>query len=225
MMDFSRKELKESAKASLKGKWGGPIGAVAIYFGYFIVISLPGGVDDSLRVVANIASLFLAGAFQFGQSFYFLAFVKNAGQAEVGLVFSGFKVYIKTLGMYLWMMLWIFLWFLLFIIPGIVKAIAYSMSFFIIAENPGVEVTNALKISMKMTAGHKWDIFVFYLSFLGWGLLCILTLGIGFLWLAPYVMTSMTGLYLKLKDLSMQKGVCTVADFSGSAPAPQAVQP
>lgn len=224
-MDFSRKELKETAKASLKGKWGGPIGAVAIYFGFFIVIGLGGGVDKHLQVFTNIGSLLLSGAFQFGLSVYFLTFVKNGGQAEVGMVFSGFKVYVRTLGMYLWMVLWIFLWFLLLIIPGIVKTIAYSMSFFIIAENPGVEVTNAMKISMKMTDGHKWDIFVFYLSFLGWGLLCILTLGIGFLWLGPYIMTSMTGLYLKLKDLSLQKGVCTAADFSGSAPAPQAVQP
>jgi uncharacterized membrane protein len=119
------------------------------------------------------------------------------------------------LGITLWYALWVILWSLLFIIPGIIKALAYSQCMYMIADNPAVKVRDALKISIKMTNGYKGAIFVMGLSFLGWALLCVLTLGIGFLWLAPYMNASFTNLFFKLKELSIQKGVCTEDEFNG----------
>lgn len=66
---------------------------------------------------------------------------------------------------------------------------------------------------MRMTKGYKWKIFVMQLSFLGWGLLCILSLYIGYLWLAPYMQLTMTNMYYRLKELSLESGTCTPADF------------
>ncbi len=92
------------------------------------------------------------------------------------------------------------LWSLLFIIPGIIKSISYSMSLFIAIEYPEISGREALKLSMKITDGYKWDIFLLGLSFIGWAILCIFTLGIGFLWLSSYLDTAYCILYLKLKE-------------------------
>jgi uncharacterized membrane protein len=221
-MEIPRAAIKIAAKERLKGNWGGPISVVLIIFAFNILISLPGTRNRDYAFFTNIASLFISGALQYGGSSFFLAFVKTPGQEQIASVLDGFKHYGRSLGMYLWMMLWIVLWALLLVIPGIIKAFAYSMSFYIIAENPAVKVTDALKISMKMTNGFKGDIFVFMLSFLGWMLLCILTLGIGFIWLFPYLFTSFTGLYLKLKENALQTGACTAADFEGAPRAQSA---
>jgi uncharacterized membrane protein len=216
-MEISRKELKTAAKGSLKGRWGGPIGITAILFAFFILTGAIGQANKDFSIIGSLISIFLTGAFNFGVCCYYLLFVKNTEKPEISLIFKGFNYYLKTLGMYLWMMLWVILWALLLVVPGIIKSIAYSQSFYIIAENPSVQVKDALKVSMKMTDGHKGEIFVLYLSFFGWMLLCILTLGIGFLWLVPYMTATLTNLYLKLKEISLAKGVCTAADFSGAA--------
>ncbi|MDU1911798.1 DUF975 family protein [Fusobacterium sp.] len=96
--------------------------------------------------------------------------------------------------------IFIFLWSLLFFIPGIIKSISYSMALFIAIEYPEISGREALKLSMKITDGYKWDIFLFSLSFIGWAILCIFTLGIGFLWFTSYVDTAYSILYLKLKE-------------------------
>lgn len=95
--------------------------------------------------------------------------------------------------------LFTFLWSLLLVIPGIIKSISYSMSFLIAIEYPEISGKKALKLSMKLTDGYKWDIFLLGLSFIGWAFLSVLTLGIGFLWLSSYIDTSYCILYLKLK--------------------------
>ncbi|MDO7206189.1 DUF975 family protein [Paraclostridium bifermentans] len=52
-----------------------------------------------------------------------------------------------------------------------------------------------------MMKGHKFDYFVLELSFIGWSILCVLSLGIGFLWLVPYFEITLTNFYLKVKEL------------------------
>ena len=74
----------------------------------------------------------------------------------------------------LYQMLWIFLWSLLFFIPGIVKTFSYSMTFFVLVENPGIGVKKAMDISKILTNGHKSDLFVMNLSFCGWMILAYL---------------------------------------------------
>ena len=72
------------------------------------------------------------------------------------------------------------------------------MCCYIMADNHDIGIMDAIKESKRITQGYKGDIFVLGLSFIGWGLLCILTLGIGFLWLAPYASTTYSNLYNKL---------------------------
>ena len=82
--------------------------------------------------------------------------------------------------------IFIFLWSLLFLVPGIIKSYAYRAASYISYCHPEMEWNECLNESKKVTKGHKWELFVFDLSFIGWDILCTLSLGIGFLWLLPY---------------------------------------
>lgn len=211
---IDRASLKQSAKDKLKGKWGTGVLITLIYFIITGMFSGLGSIKD-IGPFFNVASIFISAPLTLGLAITYLVFVKTDNLVFENL-FSGFKFYPKSLGMYLWMILWVVLWALLLIVPGIIKAISYSQSFFIIAENPNVKVRDAMKISMKMTDGYKGDIFVMALSFLGWMLLAILTLFIGFLWLSPYMYASFANLYLKLRESSIQSGTCTEEMFNGT---------
>lgn len=80
-----------------------------------------------------------------------------------------------------------FLWTLLLIIPGIIAAFSYAMTPYILEENPYMPINEAIRQSKVMMYGNKWRLFCLEISFIGWALLSVLTCGIGFLWLAPYI--------------------------------------
>lgn len=98
--------------------------------------------------------------------------------------------------------IFIFLWSLLLIIPGIIAAYRYSMAFYILNDNPKMGAMDALRESKKMMVGYKGKLFFLSLSFIGWTILSVLTLGIGFLWLIPYMNTTTANFYQNLKDAS-----------------------
>ena len=87
------------------------------------------------------------------------------------------------------------LWTLLFVIPGIVKGLSYAMTPFILEEHPEMTASEAIKASMKLMDGHKMDLFILGLSFIGWSLLACLTMGIGYLFLTPYINAAYAAFY------------------------------
>jgi uncharacterized membrane protein len=97
------------------------------------------------------------------------------------------------------MLVFTLLWMLLLIIPGIIAAISYSLTFYIIADDDTIKPMEAIDKSKQMMDGYKWKYFFLALRFLGWALLCILTLGIGFLWLIPYVQVTFAKFYDDVK--------------------------
>ncbi len=100
------------------------------------------------------------------------------------------------------------LWSLLLLIPGIIKLFSYSMTPFILEEYPELTASEAIHRSRMMMRGHKFDLFWLYLGFLGWFILSCLTAGIGFLWLVPYVDTSVAAFYEEVKaDYALNGGL------------------
>ena len=95
--------------------------------------------------------------------------------------------------------LYTFLWSLLLVIPGIIKAYSYSMSMYILAENKGKSARECIKESMAMTEGHKMELFVLGLSFIGWALLGAVTFGIAYIWILPYMNATYANAYQSLK--------------------------
>lgn len=107
-----------------------------------------------------------------------------------------------------------FLWSLLFVIPGIVKAYSYRMVPYILSDNPNIGADNAITLSRKMMDGNKLNAFVLDLSFIGWYLLGLLALGIGILFVNPYVYATDAQLYLNLRKSALDIGYCTYEDLN-----------
>lgn len=91
--------------------------------------------------------------------------------------------------------LYTFLWTLLFIVPGIIKSLSYAMTPFIMTENPNMTAKEAITASKQLMEGHKWELFCLSFSFIGWHLLAALTLGIGNIFLNPYVEAAYAAFY------------------------------
>lgn len=90
---------------------------------------------------------------------------------------------------------YVFLWSLLFIIPGIIASYSYAMAEYILAEHPELTASEALAASKEMMDGNKWRLFCLHFSFIGWSILCAFTMGIGNLWLNPYMNAATAAFY------------------------------
>lgn len=106
-----------------------------------------------------------------------------------------------------------FLWFLVFIIPGIIKGYAWCLVPYILADNPHLDHKRALQLSDKMTMGHKAEIFVLELSFIGWYLLGALCCGVGVMFVNPYHDSTMAELYMQLRHEALQRGDTTMEEL------------
>ena len=190
--------LMKMARESLKGKWGLAIGTFIVY------ILLIGTVQTATQFfpLAGLLSLIIGGPMALGLVIFSLNISRNQ-DARLEQIFHGFNNFGISLGAYLLMVLFILLWTLLLIIPGIIAALSYSMTFYILADDNSIGAMDAINKSKKMMDGYKWKYFCLGLRFIGWALLCILTLGIGFLWLFPYMQVSMAKFYDDIKDNSI----------------------
>lgn len=187
--------LMQMARESLKGKWGLAIGAFVVYLLIVVVLRI-------IPIAGPITSLIIAGPFALGLAIFSLSISRNE-EAKYEQIFQGFNNFGTALGAYLLMIIFVLLWTLLLIIPGIIASISYSMTFYILADDNSISAMDALDKSKKMMDGYKWKYFYLGLRFFGLALLCILTLGIGFLWLMPYMQVSIAKFYDDLKANSL----------------------
>lgn len=109
--------------------------------------------------------------------------------------------------------IYIFLWTLLLIIPGIIKSYAYRMVPYILADNPNLGAKEAIALSNEMTMGHKFDMFVLDLSFIGWYLLGALACGVGVFFVMPYENATNAELYLVLRENALRNHWCSYEDL------------
>jgi uncharacterized membrane protein len=183
--------LMKMARESLNGKWGLAIGTFVVYL---IIVS----VLQIIPILGWIGSLIISGPMALGITIFSLSISRNQ-EARLEQIFQGFNNFGTALSAYLLMALFTILWLLLLIIPGIIAALSYSMTFYIIADDSNIRAMDAIDKSKKMMDGYKWKLFCLGLRFIGWALLCILTLGIGLLWLIPYISISTAKFYDDLK--------------------------
>lgn len=175
--------------------------------GPYLFIALIIGI---IIVVIGIAFHILIGSpLTVGSLHYF----KQSAEGEVrmgniGYAFNKDRYWAIVLTM-LWRGFLNFLWFLLLIIPGIVKSYAYSQVPYILADNPNIGYNRAVELSKQMTQGHKGNMFVLDLSFLGWILLGLLALGIGVLFVQPYINATKAELYLELRHNALAYNLTT----------------
>lgn len=183
--------LMKMARESLRGRW-------PLAIGTFLVYSVIMGAFGAMRT-SGLLSLLIAGPMALGAAIFSLSISRNK-DARLEQVFDGFRSYGTALATYLLYLLYVVLWTLLLVVPGIIAALSYSMTFYILADDPSQKPREALNKSRQMMYGYKAKLFGMCLRFFLLALLCILTLGIGFLWLIPYMNVTMAKFYDDIKD-------------------------
>ena len=202
------RELRADARQALNGKWGQMVLVALIYLAVTGIWSAPGGMkaekehfDFAADVLFPFIGFLISGPMAYGIIHYFLKFIRNE-EEELSDLFQGFRQFWKTVALYLLVCVFTVLWSLLFVVPGIIAAIRYSQSFFILRDNPELSPMEAIAKSKLMMDGYKSRYFCLGMSFIGWALLACMTLGIGFLWLMPYMMTAFSMFYDKRKNMA-----------------------
>jgi len=199
---MNRVELKEKAKESLKGKYGDAIALMFIYLGISIVsgllIGFMGLDDTTMELVSNVLGIILSGLFEFGMLSYYVKISRNE-EVTYKELFNKTNMFWPYIAISLLTSLFIILWSFLFIIPGIIASISYSLVYYVKLDNPELSASEVISKSKEMMNGHKWDFFVLGLSFIGWSILGLFTLGILYLWLVPYMQVTYANFYNSLK--------------------------
>ena len=146
-------------------------------------------------IVMAVVYFILGSVVGVGYSRFNLDLVDRQKEPEIGTLFGYFKHWKTTAVANLLQGLYVFLWSLLFIIPGIIAGYSYAMTNYILAEHPELTASEAIEQSKAMMTGNRWRLFCLQFSFIGWDLLCALTLGIGNLWLRPYKQAAEASFY------------------------------
>ncbi len=199
--------------------WTGSILTLASMYQIFFVfeLSLLKTISATISSVAlGIILILMQPILMVGNVDIFIDIFENR-KTKLLKVFRGFQNFGNALGGMLWMILWILLWSILLIVPGIIKTYSYFMTPYILADCPHVYGPDAVEISKRMMRGYKAKLFVTQLSFLGWFILCGMTLGI--LWIfyvGPYYNTVMAGYYREIKQAAIKSGRVTLEEFEGA---------
>ena len=189
---MTRQEMKAKAKEQIKGNIG-------ILFVIMLIVAAVAGLANAIPVVGSIASVVvLTPALSIALVIIYLKLTDGI-KPEIAELFQHFDKFWGSFKVTFFTGLFTFLWSLLFVIPGIIKAYSYAMAMYILAENPEMPALEAIDKSKEMMNGHKMELFVLYLSFIGWGLLCAVTFGIAAIWVIPYMNATMANFYKSIK--------------------------
>lgn len=192
---ITRMELKQNAKQTLKGKWD-------IAIGSFLAVAVISIVFNLIPFVNFISSIIIVPPLTIGLYMTYFEIIKG-NSVSVSYVFKGFNITLRSAWLQIITSFFILLWMLLFIIPGIIKSLSYAMAPFILAENNNLTALEALNESKIIMEGHKADLFVLYLSFIGWAILSAITFGIALLYVGPYMTVTMMNFYNEIKRSSI----------------------
>ena len=197
-------ELKSRAKEQLKGKWAIAVGTVLVAniilevdVGYKVASKL--GIEG-LSYSLDLIALLLGGVISVGLCRFLLDMATKRREPRFDTLFSSFNIYLKTLGLNILITLAVLAGTLLFIVPGIIVSLMFSQAFYILSEDPSKSITQCINESVNLMSGHKWELFYLNLTFIGWWLLSLVTLGIAALWVAPYQKLTEANYYLYLNN-------------------------
>lgn len=195
-----RAEMKALAKERMKGQWGNAI-LIMILSG--LLTGAAGLLGAILGPLSFIVTLAVGGPIMLGTTYFYLK-ISSGEKAEIGDLFWGFRNFAGAFVLTFLQGLFIALWSLLFVIPGIMKAYSYSMAFYIMAEEPGISAREAIRKSKEIMKGHRMELFVLQLSFIGWAVLGFVTLGIANFYVFPYMNETMAFFYRNLSGGRVQ---------------------
>lgn len=209
----SNQYYKNEALSALRGNWANALVATIIFIALALFFSSNDAINSYYqRVVINpfigyslsFVSLFVLLPLAAGYSNSMRVLLETGDNRLTNNSFSlGFGNWLHVVWGMVLSTIYIFLWILLLIIPGIIKSYSYALTPYILVEHPEMSANEAIEESMRLMDGHKFDLFYLQLSFIGWAILSILSLGLGVFWLIPYQMTAQAAFYRDIKNGAM----------------------
>lgn len=218
-------QICRKAKASLKGRLGLMIGGLFLMMAISMAMSIPQEILQSmitrgvvagstgsgaaigsqevlllvLSIVFYVATSCVQSLIGYGYATVMAMNVARRANPQISDLFAGFSRWKPILWAYCIILSRVILWSLLFIIPGIVAAYSYSMTYFVLAENPGMKAVDAVNESRRRMRGYKWKIFRMQMWFTFLAIVLIIpTLGLALLWLVPYMHVALAQFYCHL---------------------------
>jgi len=180
---MDRKQLKANAKSQIKGNIG-------ILFLCYLVMGLISG---------TVVGALFAPAMGLGFCLMYLGLIDGVKPA-IGDLFKKANAFGKALWLMIITGFFTVLWTYLLIVPGIIKGLSYSMGPYIMSENPDWTARQCLTESKRIMKGNVGKLFVLELSFIPWFLLCSITFGIAFVYVFPYMNTTIANFYRQIKE-------------------------
>lgn len=192
----TNQEYKNLALKDLEGNWTKAVIAAVIVFG------IGGGVgtifDYTIFQGSSLIWSLLSLPLSWGYTVFFLRLIRFE-DTSLGHLFDGYKDFVRIILTMLLLIIVTAIGFMLLIIPGIILSLGLCMTSYILKDDEQIGAVDALKKSWSMMKDHKAEMFWLGLSFIGWMILSMFTLGIGFLFLAPYMYTTFAHFYEDLK--------------------------
>ena len=232
----TRQEIKERSKSQLGNKIFGNawLKMLLVWLVYDLIISALSGTGTRIydtqaaavqvgimvtSLILSVAAIIIGGPLRYGMIRITVKSARENKEADFSDFAAGFQECMgDAIVLSILTSLFVFLWSLLLIIPGIIKAYAYSMAVYIQQDDKEKDWRHCLNKSKEMTKGHKWDLFVLDLSFIGWYLVGLLCLGIGTYWVVPYHQMAKANFYLELKKLNGEEVEEAPAEDDGEIP-------
>lgn len=167
-------DIRKLARQALKGYWKTAVLAVLLLEIVQRVPTIllntlfPSGAID---MVVQVYTLLVGAPLALGITMIYLNIFrrKQTGPAEI---FYGFEYMFKAIALQIVIGFFTLLWTFLFIIPGIIAAYRYSLSFYILADDPNKGIMQCINESKYLTMGNKAKMFCLDFSFIGWSFLC-----------------------------------------------------
>jgi uncharacterized membrane protein len=218
------KYYRDLARQKLTGNWKTAVivGLIAWLLGGLLISASVGGeitINDKVYTVPSVQNWVLklipfsgllsiiqfviGGPVRLGYATHLLK-QHDGEKTEINDLFCQFHRFGDGFCLYLLTILYVALWALLLIVPGIIAAFNYAMAPFIMSENENMTASEALRASKDLMKGHRWQLFCLIFSFIGWNLVSILTLGIGALFLNPYMNTAIAAFYREISGTNVQ---------------------
>ena len=185
-------ELRAQSRNALKGRW-------LMSFVAFMIFFLFAGAASIIPFIGSVVAFVVSAVMAWGLQILFLKVYRNA-RVQFEMILDGFYDFGRIFGTMFLVQLYTTLWTCLLVIPGIMKRYAYAMTPFVLNDEPGLSCNAAIERSMQMMDGNKMKLFLLDLSFIGWMLLSVLTLGLGLFLLVPYMQTTYAAFYDDLKQ-------------------------
>ena len=224
-MGFDRIRIKENGKLHYQNnKWQNVLVILIntlIVGGVQVVVNLSG--DDwvlamFMSLVSIAVSLLVVNVITMGTMTWFHRAIKTEGLNMEEMFWPFKEDYGGNVLMMFLISLYTALWSMLFVVPGIVKGYSYSLAMYIKSENPNIPASKAIELSTRMTNGHKMDLFVLDMSFIGWAILSAFTLNIlGILYVIPYQYASKAFAYEEIKEEALANQIVSEAELYGYA--------